>query len=185
MLFKVFARIVIRVIIRRILSRMATRGLAGRLGGRTANQRSAMRSRARSALRSRTAGRYGEAEELAEELGELHEEAGETVEAAYYEAMDTMYNMCANEGQETVFFDQVIPAFAEEMANTQIDEQWNDVSIGQYMVFMGEIVEEGNAIMREAFGEANSLASEAEDLEAEIGRLEELAEEGIEEDEFF
>jgi hypothetical protein len=178
---RAIGRTVARAVLSRSVSRVASRGLSNRFNKSFAD-RNNMRNTARSALRLSTRGLYGATSELAEEIGELYEEAGEVVEAAFYDAMDTMYGMCGNAGQESVFFDQVIPAFADEMSNTEIGEQWNDVDIGEYMYFMGEIVEAGNAIMSEAFDEAASLQGEAEDAEAE---LEALEEEGINEDEFF
>jgi len=160
-------RSVARAVIARSTSRLATRGASRR----SPTSRSEMRSNARGALRAATGGAFGAASELAEEIGELYEEAGEIVEAAFYEAMDTMYEMCGNAGQESVFFNHVIPAFADEMENTQIGEDWSGVDIGEYMVFMGEIVEAGNSIMEDAFGEASGLASEAEDAEVELEEL--------------
>jgi hypothetical protein len=177
-----FARAIGRSVARAVLSRSVSRIASRGVQRRASFSRSEMRSRARSVLRTATRGFYGLADELAEEIGELYEEASEIVEAAFYTAMDTMYEMCGNAGQETVFFDAVIPAFADEMDNTEIGEQWGDVDIGEYMVFMGEIVEAGNAIMAEAFDEAASLKDEADDAEAD---LEELEQEGLSEDEFF
>jgi hypothetical protein len=164
---RAIGRSVARAVISRSASSLATRGASRR----SAFSRSEMRNTARGALRAATRGAFGAASELAEEIGELYEEAGEIVEAAFYEAMDTMYEMCGNAGQESVFFDQVIPAFADEMESTQIGEDWQDVDIGEYMVFMGEIVEAGNAIMSEAFGEAAGLADEAVDAEVELEEL--------------
>jgi len=176
-------RAVARAVISRTASTMASRGLssARRSFGRTGNQRSEMRRAARSALAA-AGGRWGLADDLAEEIGELYEEASEMVESSFYEAMDTMYGMCGNAGQETVFFDYVIPEFAAEMENTELGENWNDVDIGEYMAFMGEIVETGNAIMSEACDEASGLVDEADDAEAD---LEELEEEGIDPDKYF
>lgn len=170
-------RVVSRMVVRSTTSRMTSRGYS-----RGTSNRSTVRQQARSALRFATAGRLGEIGELAEEIGELYEEANELIEGAYYEAMDTMYGMCANPGQETVFFNYIIDAFAAEMENTELGEQWNDVDIGEYMAFMGEIVETGNQIMSAAYDEAAGLASEAEDVEAD---LEALEEEGLDPDEFF
>jgi len=178
---RAIGRSVARAVLARSVSRVASKGLSNRFN-KSFSDRNNMRNRARSLLRVSTRGLYGAASELAEEIGELYEEAGEVVEAAFYDAMDTMYGMCANAGQESVFFNYVMPAFANEMSNTEIGEQWNDVDIGEYMYFMGEIVEAGNAIMSEAFDEAASLQGEAEDAEAD---LESLEEEGISEDEFF
>jgi hypothetical protein len=140
-----------------------------------------MRSTARGFLRA-SGGRWGLSDELAEEIGELYEEASEIVEGAFYEAMDIMYGMCGNAGQEAVFFDQVMPAFADEMGNTEVGESWNDVDIGEYMVFMGEIVETGNQIMSEACDDAAGLVDQADDAEADLDQLEE---EGLDPDEFF
>jgi hypothetical protein len=178
---RAIGRSVARAVIARSASRMASRGLANRFN-KTGTQRGEMRNRARSVLRSATAGRYGALSELAEEIGELYEEASQIVEAAFYEAMDTMYGMCGNAGQESVFFNHVMPAFADAMDSTEIGDDWPDVDIGEYMYFMGEIVEAGNAIMAEAFDEAASLKGEADDAEADFESLEE---EGISEDEFF
>lgn len=178
---RAIGRSVARAVLARSVSRMASKGLSNRFN-RSASDRNNMRNTARSVLRASTRGLYGAASELAEEIGELYEEAGEVVEAAFYDAMDTMYGMCGNAGQESVFFSYVMPGFADEMDNTEIGEQWNDVDIGEYMVFMGEIVEAGNAIMSEAFDEAASLKGEADDAEAD---LESLEEEGISEDDFF
>lgn len=175
---RAIGRSVARAVISRSVSRMATRGISRR----SPTSRSEMRNTARGALRAATRGFYGAADDLAEEIGELYEEASQIVEAAFYEAMDTMYEMCGNPGQETVFFDYVVPGFADEMDNTEIGEQWNDVDIGEYMAFMGEIVEAGNAIMAEAFEEAEGLKDEADDAEID---LEELEEEGIDPDKFF
>jgi hypothetical protein len=178
---RAIGRSVARAVIARSASRMASRGLANRFN-RTGAQRSEMRNRARSVLRGATAGRYGVLSELAEEIGELYEEASQIVEAAFYEAMDTMYGMCGNAGQESVFFNHVMPAFADAMDSTEIGDDWPDVDIGEYMYFMGEIVEAGNAIMSEAFSEAASLKGEADDAEADLDSLEE---EGIDESDFF
>jgi hypothetical protein len=177
---RAIGRSVARAVIARSASRMASRGLSNRF--RSGSQRQSMRNNARSILRGATAGRYGVLSELAEEIGELYEEASQIVEAAFYEAMDTMYGMCGNAGQESVFFNYVMGDFADAMDSTEIGEDWPDVDIGEYMVFMGEIVEAGNAIMSEAFQEAASLKGEADDAEADFESLEE---EGISEDDFF
>ncbi len=178
---RAIGRSVARAVIARSASRMASRGLSNRFG-KTSSQRSSMRNNARSILRGATGGRYGVLSELAEEIGELYEEASQIVEAAFYEAMDTMYGMCGNAGQESVFFNYVMSDFADAMDSTEIGDDWPDVDIGEYMVFMGEIVEAGNAIMSEAFDEAASLKGEADDAETDLDSLEE---EGISEDEFF
>jgi hypothetical protein len=174
-------RSVARALLARSASRMSTKGLSNKFN-RSSSERSNMRNTARSVLRSASRGRYAAASELAEEIGELYEEASEIVEGAFYDAMDTMYGMCGNAGQVSVFFSYVMPDFATEMSNTEIGERWNDVNIGEYMYFMGEIVEAGNNIMSEAFDEAAGLKGEADDAEAD---LESLEEEGIDLDDFF
>lgn len=178
---RAIGRTVARAVIAKSVSRMASKGLSNRFN-RTGAQRNEMRNRARSVLRGATGGVYGVLSELAEEIGELYEEASQIVESAFYEAMDTMYGMCGNAGQESVFFNYVMSDFADAMDSTEIGDDWPDVDIGEYMVFMGEIVEAGNDIMSEAFDEAASLKGEADDAEADLDSLEE---EGISEDDFF
>jgi hypothetical protein len=88
-------------------------------------------------------------------------EAREIVNEAFQEALSTMEGMCANEGQVSVFGSYVVPAFTE--AKGAIQEGWNDVDIGDYMDFMGEIVEEGNSIMSDAYDQAQEMLSELEE----------------------
>jgi hypothetical protein len=148
----------------RLFTQSATKRLDMRINA-TGKLRSARISSARIARAA--------AEELAEEAAELAEEAGDTIIQAYYQAMDTMFGMCGNAGQETVFNDKVIDAFVEGISNSDPEYGWEDVNIGEYMDFMGEIVEEGNGIMSDAYDEAGSLLAEAEDIESEIEDLEE------------
>lgn len=115
--------------------------------------------------------------ELVEEAAELEQQANDIVEAAYYEAIDTMQDMIGNAGQQTVFNDHVIPAFASTLASTEIGDNWDDVNIGEYMSFMGEIVAEGNAIMEKAYEEAQSLTLDAENIQLDIESEEEALEE--------
>jgi hypothetical protein len=94
-------------------------------------------------------------------------EARELVNEALEEALGTMEGMCGNEGQLSVFSDYVAPAF--EASKGAIEDGWNDVDIGEYMDFMGEIVEEGNSIMSDAYEEAQEILSELEEeIEGEI-----------------
>lgn len=94
-------------------------------------------------------------------------EAREVVNEAFQEALATMEGMCANEGQLSVFGSEVTPAF--EDAKGPIDNGWTDVDIGIYMDFMGEIVEEGNSIMSDAYDEAQEILSELEEeIEGEL-----------------
>jgi vacuolar-type H+-ATPase subunit H len=88
-------------------------------------------------------------------------EAREVVNEALQEALATMEGMCANEGQLSVFGSYVAPAF--EDAKGSVDNGWTDVDIGEYMDFMGEIVEEGNSIMSDAYDEAQEILSELEE----------------------
>ena len=88
-------------------------------------------------------------------------EARELVRQAYNDALDTMESMVGNEGQAVVFNDYVVPAFRE--ARGPVQDGWGGVDIGEYMDFMGEIVEEGNAIMEEAYDEAQEMLSELEE----------------------
>ena len=160
---------------------MAILGIARSIGRSVA--RAAARNNARSSLRSSAVRSRGfrtvlgaRTAELVEEAAELEQRANDIVEAAYYEAIDTMQSMVGNPGQQTVFNNHVIPAFADGVANTSIEEGWDDIDIGEYMSFMGEIVAEGNAIMSAAYDEAQSLAADAEDIESEIEEDEEALE---------
>lgn len=94
-------------------------------------------------------------------------EARELVNQALEEALGTMEGMCGNEGQVSVYNDYVVPAFID--AKGPIEDGWNEVDIGEYMDFMGEIVEEGNGIMSDAYEEAQEILSELEEeAEGEI-----------------
>lgn len=88
-------------------------------------------------------------------------EAREIVNEALQDALDTMEGMCGNEGQLTVFNDYVKPAFIENKG--KIRDGWNPVDIGEYMDFMGEIIDEGNNIMEQAYEEAEEILSELEE----------------------
>jgi hypothetical protein len=99
------------------------------------------------------------------------EEAREVIREGFVDALSTMEGMVGNEGQQSVYDDYVVPEF--EAAVGPINEGWPGVDIGEYMDFMGEIVEEGNTIMEEAYGVAQELLSEIEEA------LEEAEEEGF------
>lgn len=88
--------------------------------------------------------------------------AEDIIKESLDEALFTMESMCANEGQTSVFQSQVVPAFTEN-SQAAPDDGWEDVDIGGYMDFMGEIVEEGNTTMQFAYEEA-AAAAEIEDL---------------------
>ena len=89
-------------------------------------------------------------------------EAREVKREGLSDALSTMEDMIGNAGQQTVFNDYVEPAFREN-AQASINDGWEDVDIGEYMDFMGEIVDEGNSIMADAYEEAQEILSEAEE----------------------
>lgn len=128
------------------------------------------------------------ASELLEEAGEALQEAAEESEQlinqAFGVALETMAGMVANAGQESVFNSHVIPGFEDSYANSDPATGWEDVNIGEYMAFMGEIVGEGNQIMAAAYSEAASILDSAEgeaiDLEGSAFEIEEGSEESQE-----
>lgn len=89
-------------------------------------------------------------------------EAREVVREGLSDALSTMEGMVGNAGQATVFNDYVEPAFREN-AQADINDGWSDVDIGEYMDFMGEIVDEGNSIMADAYEVAQEILSEIEE----------------------
>jgi hypothetical protein len=92
-------------------------------------------------------------------------EARAVVAEGYQEAISTMSGMIGNAGQQTVFNDYVQPAFAANLG--PVEDGWEDVDIGDYMAFMGEIVEEGNQIMADAYDLAQEILSELEEAAEE------------------
>lgn len=92
-------------------------------------------------------------------------EARDVIREGYQEAISTMEDMIGNAGQQTVFNDYVQPAFAANIG--PIENGWTEVDIGEYMDFMGEIVEEGNQIMEAAYEEAQEILSELEEAAEE------------------
>lgn len=88
-------------------------------------------------------------------------EAREVVREGLQNALSTMEGMVGNTGQETVYNDYVQPAFISNAG--PIQEGWNEVDIGEYMDFMGDIVGEGNDIMSEAYDLAQEILSELEE----------------------
>jgi len=95
-------------------------------------------------------------------------EAQEIVNEGFTDALSTMKNMCANEGQNTIYDNYVVPEF--KAAKGPIKEGWNDVDIGEYMDFMGDIVNEGNSIMQEAYEYAQEILSEMEEAAEEAAQ---------------
>jgi hypothetical protein len=88
-------------------------------------------------------------------------EATEIVNEGFSDAISTMEGMIGNAGQQSVFDSYVLDAFASN--KSPIKEGWTDVDIGEYMDFMGEIVDEGNSIMGDAYSEAQDILSELEE----------------------
>lgn len=141
-------------------------------------QRQLMRANVRKTLRQRAAfknnSRLGvRSSEIVEAIAELQQQASDVVEAAFYKAMDTMFGMTVNPGQETVFNQQVVPAFADTLVDRTPDDGWEDVNIGEYMAFMGEIVGVGNNIMEIAYEQAADLLEESYFLEFELANFSE------------
>jgi|LakMenEpi03Aug12_release.lakeMendotaPanAssembly.Ray.scaffolds.fasta_scaffold99259_3 hypothetical protein len=107
---------------------------------------------------------------IAAGIGEII--AQNIVAEAFLEAIETMKLMPANEGQSVVYTEYVLPAFKlqfELQGPDAGEEMWNDVDIGVYMDFMGEIVEEGNKIMEEAFLLAYKVKDSIQDAAGLIG----------------
>ncbi len=100
------------------------------------------------------------------------DEARQVVSEGLSDALSTMEGMVGNEGQASIFENYVEPAFRDAVG--PINDGWPGVDIGEYMDFMGDIVNEGNSIMEDAYGEAQEILSEIEEA------LEEAEEEGIE-----
>lgn len=86
-------------------------------------------------------------------------EARATIVEGLEEALGVMEGMLGNEGQQSVYDDYVVDAF-QENAQAKPSEGWEDVDIGEYMDFMGEIVDEGNGIMADAYAEAQEIEEE-------------------------
>lgn len=87
-------------------------------------------------------------------------EAQQIIKEGLAEALYTMENMCGNPGQTSVYENHVAPAFKENLG--PIEDGWEDVDIGDYMDFMGEIVGEGNDIMSNAYDEAQQILEDAQ-----------------------
>lgn len=66
------------------------------------------------------------------------------------DALQTMQNMVGNAGQQTIYNNYVVDEFTNTRQSINAGDEWPGVEIGQYMDFMGEIVEEGNTIMEDA-----------------------------------
>lgn len=149
----------IRFAISRLISsaiRRAFRNISRQSARRANNARLA---RGRGSLRAAAA-----REELMEEAISMLEEAEDIILDAYLQAIENMLSMVGNAGQDSVMNSQVIPAFEEAYASSDPEQGWPDVDIGEYMAFMGEIVEEGNSIMESAYNDASSLIDSANEI---------------------
>lgn len=82
--------------------------------------------------------------------------AQQIIESALLRAKETMKSMCANEGQTSVIINSIIPDF-ELNAYASPEEGWQDVDAGEYMTFVGQIVEAGNSIMKAAYTIARKI----------------------------
>jgi hypothetical protein len=100
------------------------------------------------------------------QLASLFLSAGETspqgiINEALQEVIELMPSMCANEGQLSVIENDAILMFIKNTAEgIQNDYEWEDVDLGDYMDFVGEIVTEGNIIMENAFAQAKEMEEE-------------------------
>ncbi len=88
-------------------------------------------------------------------------EARNVIKEGLQEALFVMGGMVGNAGQQTVYENYVVPEFKGN-AQADINDGWQDVDIGEYMDFMGEIVGEGNQIMADAYTLAQFILSEIE-----------------------
>jgi hypothetical protein len=87
--------------------------------------------------------------------------ARERIQEGLATALSTMQQMCANEGQ-TAALNKILPEFTQA-AQASPEDGWPGVSCDPYCDFIGEIVEEGNNIMEEAYDEAGSIIEEGFD----------------------
>jgi hypothetical protein len=100
--------------------------------------------------------------------------ANAVIEEGLVDALATMESMVANEGQSSVYENYVQPAFVDTAQSTQAGDGWPSVDIGEYMDFMGEIVEAGNQIMEEAYAYAAEIDNDAtanEEFDEDAGEV--------------
>lgn len=90
------------------------------------------------------------------------------IKSGLEDALSTMEGMTGNAGQDTVYIDYVEPAFKEN-AQADVEDGWEDVDIGEYMDFMGEIVAEGNSIMQDAYDYAQETQAEIDAIAEATG----------------
>jgi hypothetical protein len=96
----------------------------------------------------------------------VQQQAREIIREALQEALDIMENMIGNEGQQVIYDSYVVPEF-ETNAQGDIENGWEEVDIGEYMEFMGEIVAEGNNIMYYAYDYAAAVLAAETDFSEE------------------
>jgi hypothetical protein len=100
----------------------------------------------------------------------------EIIAQAFDDALSTMEGMCANAGQEAVFYGTVVSEFESALSSSSADNGWENVDIGEYMEFMGEIVEAGNQIMESAYAYLAAISSGSSDGEFDEEEAAELGE---------
>lgn len=88
----------------------------------------------------------------------------EIIEEGLDEALSVMESMIGNEGQAAVFESYVAPEF-ESAAGGSPTEGWQAIDIGEYMDFMGEIVEAGNQIMEATYDYAVEVLMQEEEYD--------------------
>jgi len=88
----------------------------------------------------------------------------EIIQEGLDEALGTMESMIGNEGQGTIYESYVAPEF-ESAASASPQEGWPGIDIGEYMDFMGEIVEAGNQIMEATYAYAVDVLMQLEEYD--------------------
>lgn len=88
--------------------------------------------------------------------------AKQIIKEALLEAFDTMEMMLSNEGQTSIY-DSYIKARFTLNSQASPEDGWEDVDAGEYIDFMGEIVEAGNQIMENAYDYAAEVNAEFSD----------------------
>ena len=88
----------------------------------------------------------------------------EIIQEGLDEALSVMESMVSNEGQASVFESYVAPEF-ESAAGGSPTQGWQQVDIGEYMDFMGEIVEAGNQIMEATYEYAVEVLMQEEEYD--------------------
>jgi hypothetical protein len=100
----------------------------------------------------------------------------EIIGQAFDDALSTMEGMLGNAGQETIFYGVVVDEFESALSSSSTENGWEGVDIGEYMEFMGEIVEAGNQIMDSAYAYLAAISSGSSDGEFDEEEAAELGE---------